>query len=299
MTSTCERVRAEDGIALAADVYRHEAAHAVVILLHGGGQNRHAWTTTARRLHARGYTVVAYDARGHGDSGWDPDGRYDLDRLASDLLAVRKHASDGRPPAVVGASLGGMTVLGTHLVAPADLWGAVVLVDITPRMEFHGARRVVSFMAAHPDGFETLGHAADVIAEYNRHRARPKNLDGLRKVLQQRDDGRWIWRWDPAFITSNFEFLQADPATGAEQFGAISELLIEGARRVRAPTLLIRGVHSDVTSQQSVEEFLEVVPHAEAVDVSGTGHMVAGDDNDAFTAAVAEFLDRTMDNSAD
>ncbi|MCV7152131.1 alpha/beta fold hydrolase [Mycolicibacterium pyrenivorans] len=299
MTSTFERVRTEDGTALAADIYRHESARAVVILLHGGGQNRHAWATTARRLHARGYTVVAYDARGHGDSEWDPDGRYDLDRLASDLLSVRKYASDDRPPAVVGASLGGMTVLGTHLVAPADLWGAVVLVDITPRMEFHGARRVVSFMAAHPDGFETLDAAADVIAEYNRHRARPKNLDGLRKVLRQRDDGRWIWRWDPAFITSNFEFLGGDPANGAEKFGVISELLIEGARRVRAPTLLVRGVHSDVTSQQSVEEFLEVVPHAEAVDVSGTGHMVAGDDNDAFTAAVAEFLDRTINNSAD
>ena len=299
MTATFERVRTEDGTALAADVYRHEAARAVVILLHGGGQNRHAWATTARRLHARGYTVVVYDARGHGDSEWDPDGRYDFDRLASDLLAVRRYASDDRPPAVVGASLGGMTVLGTHLVAPADLWGAVVLVDITPRMEFHGARRVVSFMAAHPDGFATLDDAADVIAEYNRHRTRPKNLDGLRKVLQQRADGRWIWRWDPAFITSNFDFLQGDPATGAEKFGAISELLIEGARRVQAPTLLIRGVHSDVTSQQSVEEFLEVVPHAETVDVSDTGHMVAGDDNDAFTSAVADFLDRTVNNSAD
>ncbi|MDY6869945.1 MAG: alpha/beta hydrolase [Actinomycetota bacterium] len=294
MISTFERIRTEDGTALVADIYRHEAARAVVLLLHGGGQNRHAWATTARRLHARGYTVVAYDARGHGDSEWDPEGRYDLDRLASDLLAVRRYASDDRPSAVVGASLGGMTVLGTHLVAPADLWGAVVLVDITPRMEFHGARRVVSFMAAHPDGFETLGDAADVIAEYNRHRARPKSLDGLRKVLRRRDDGRWIWRWDPAVITSTSEFLRGDPATGAEKFGAISELLIEGARHVRAPTLLVRGVHSDVTSQQSVEEFLEVVPHAEAVDVSGTGHMVAGDDNDAFTAAVAEFLGRTL-----
>jgi pimeloyl-ACP methyl ester carboxylesterase len=165
-------------------------------------------------------------------------------------------------------------------------------------MEFHGARRVVSFMAAHPDGFSTLDDAADVIAEFNPHRARPEKLDGLQKVLRQRDDGRWIWRWDPAFITSNFQFLQGDPATGAEKFDAISELLFEGARRVKAPTLLVRGVLSDVTSQQSVDEFLAVVPHAEAVDVSGTGHRVAGDDNDAFTAAVAGFLDRAIRASA-
>ncbi len=67
---------------------------------------------------------------------------------------------------------------------------------------------------------------------------------------------------------------------------------------MQAPTLLVRGLLSDVTSQHSVDEFLEVVPHAETVDVSGTGHMVAGDDNDAFTAAVAGFLDRTIGTSA-
>jgi len=34
------------------------------------------------------------------------------------------------------------------------------------------------------------------------------------------------------------------------------------------------------------------VPDAEFVDVAGTGHMVAGDDNDSFTDAVAKFLAR-------
>lgn len=95
-------------------------------------------------------------------------------------------------------------------------------------------------------------------------------------------------------MTSNFHFLRGDPAAGAEEFNAITDLLVDGARRVRAPTLLVRGVLSDVTSQQSVDEFLQVVPHAQTVDVSGTAHMVAGDDNDAFTAAVADFLDRTI-----
>jgi pimeloyl-ACP methyl ester carboxylesterase len=111
-------------------------------------------------------------------------------------------------------------------------------------------------------------------------------------VLRQRPDGRWVWRWDPAFVHSNFDFLRDGAAAGTEQFDAISHLLIDGARRVTAPTLLVRGLLSDVVSQATVEEFTHLVPHAETVDVSGTGHMIAGDDNDAFTAAVTDFLDR-------
>lgn len=286
------RIPTPDGISLATDCYRHPAARGVVVLLHGGGQNRHAWSATAERLHARGYTVVAYDARGHGDSDWDPDSRYDMQRLTSDLFTVRDHASPDRAPTVVGASLGGMTILGAHLVAPPDLWRAVVLVDVTPRLEMQGARRVVAFMAAHPEGFPTLGHAADVIAEYNPHRTRPENLEGLRKVLQQRSDGRWIWRWDPSFITSNFDFLRGNPDTGADEFEAMSAVLVEGARRLTAPTLLVRGLLSDVVSQQTVDEFAELVPHANTVDVTDAGHMIAGDNNDAFTAAIGDFLER-------
>ncbi|UMB70031.1 alpha/beta fold hydrolase [Mycobacterium paraterrae] len=294
MEATVTEYCTTSDVVLSADCYRHDPPADVVLLLHGGGQNRHAWTRTARRLHRLGYTVIAYDARGHGDSTWDPEGRYGLEVLAADLLALRGHLRGDRAPAVVGALMGGMTILGAHLAAPADLWSAVVLVDITPRMEFDGAQRVLSFMAAHPQGFDTLADAAAVIADYNPHRARPGTIDGLRKVLRQRDDGRWIWRWDPAFVTSSFQILQGDPTTGTANFDTMSELLIEGARRIQAPTLLVRGLHSDVTSQQSVEEFLDVVPHAETIDVSGTGHMVAGDDNDAFTAAVTDFLAREL-----
>ncbi|MGJ0119949.1 alpha/beta fold hydrolase [Williamsia sp. MIQD14] len=288
-----QRVQTEDNITLAADCYHHDDSSPVVLLLHGGGQNRHAWSASAQRLNGRGYTVVAYDARGHGDSDWDPDGKYDVERLAGDLNAIRKHFAADTPPAVVGASLGGMTILGAHLSAPASSWGAVVLVDVTPRLEIDGARRVVSFMAAYPDGFGTLGDAADVIAAYNPSRERASSHNGLRKVLRQRHDGRWVWRWDPAFVHSNFEFLRGEPTTGREQFDAISQLLIDGARRVTAPTLLVRGLLSDVVSAATVEEFKQLVPHAETVDVSGAGHMIAGDNNDAFTAAVTDFLSRS------
>ena len=91
-------VTGHHGVALVTDVYPHTSRDKPpVILLHGGGQNRHAWTKTARTIHAAGHHVVAYDTRGHGDSSWDPSGRYDTDDLAHDLLAVRDHCCGSRP----------------------------------------------------------------------------------------------------------------------------------------------------------------------------------------------------------
>ncbi len=43
-------------------------------------------------------------------------------------------------------------------------------------------------------------------------------------------------------------------------------------------------------SPEGVAEFLNAVPSARFVDVSGAGHMVAGDRNDVFTEAVVDFL---------
>jgi pimeloyl-ACP methyl ester carboxylesterase len=95
-------------------------------------------------------------------------------------------------------------------------------------------------------------------------------------------------------VTSNFQFLQGDLDDGAEEFEMMSAILVDGARRVSAPTLLVRGLLSDIVSEGTVKDFLTLVPHAQTVDVSGAGHMVAGDNNDAFSTAVVDFLDGTI-----
>jgi pimeloyl-ACP methyl ester carboxylesterase len=51
---------------------------------------------------------------------------------------------------------------------------------------------------------------------------------------------------------------------------------------------------SDVVSAEGVRDFLEKVPGAEFVELSEAGHTAAGDDNDAFSAAVAEFVSRPL-----
>lgn len=273
------------GVALAGESYG-DAADPPVILLHGGGQTRHAWRTSARLLADHGWQTHAIDLRGHGDSDWAPDGNYTIDAFAADLTAVAS-AMD-RAPVVVGASLGGITSLLAHADAgpPNSLLSGIVLVDVAPRIEAAGVERIGGFMTAHLEGFASLEEVADVVAAYNPHRPRPTDLSGLAKNVRQRDDGRWYWHWDPAFVTGRFG--SADETRSSM---LNSTRLQDAARSLTIPTLLVRGRMSDLLSAEGAQELLALVPHARLVDVAGAGHMVAGDRNDLFNDAVAEFLD--------
>ena len=73
---------------LVADVFGENGPP--VVLLHGGGQTRHAWRSTANQLAKQGWTAYAIDQRGHGDSEWVKDGAYSFQEFAGDLKAVAK-----------------------------------------------------------------------------------------------------------------------------------------------------------------------------------------------------------------
>lgn len=246
-----------------------------VLLLHGGGQTRHAWGGTANALAQQGWYAVALDLRGHGDSEWCPEGDYMIDTYVADLHKVLTNFR--QKPVLVGASLGGMTSLVAEGESPEPVSSALVLVDITPRIEQEGADRILAFMTAYPNGFASLEEAADHVASYIPHRPRPKDYSGLAKNLRLGPDGRYRWHWDPNMI--NPRRRRRDP-----------ERMLAAARALKVPTLLVRGKISDVVSDDTTREFLETAPHAKYVDVAEAGHMVAGDRNDVFSKAVIEFL---------
>ena len=270
------RLAVGDGIEIAADVWGDPAADPVVFL-HGGGQTRHAWGDTARHLAERGFHALTLDLRGHGESSWASDGDYRLDAFVRDLREVL--ATLGRPAAVVGASLGGMTALLAAGEAPQSRVSALVLVDIAARIERQGADRIVSFMLSRPEGFASLDEAADAIAAYQPQRRRPRDPSGLAKNLRLGPDGRWRWHWDPRFLTG----------VGSPGSGDTPTRLDDAARNLTVPTLLVRGRLSDLLSEEGARHFLDLVPHASFTDVAGAGHMVAGDRNDLFTQAVIDF----------
>lgn len=274
------------GVRLAVDLWGG-ASDPPVVFLHGAGQSRRAWDEAAATVAAAGWHAVTVDHRGHGDSEWPLEADYEFEHFADDLHAVI--GSFQQRPVVVGASLGGLAALVAQGRSTEQLYRGLVLVDVTPRMELAGVQRIMGFMSAHPDGFASLDEASAVIAQYT-GRPQPSSTDGLRQVLRQRPDGRWGWHWDVRFLDRKTAAVQA--ATEAtERYEEMRRGLLDAARRVEVPTLVVRGVQSDLVTPEAVEELLEAVPQASFVDVAGAGHMVAGDQNDRFVDAVVNFLD--------
>jgi pimeloyl-ACP methyl ester carboxylesterase len=271
-----------DDLVLVADEWNRGAPSAAgrptVLMLHGGGQNRFSWKNTGQILSDEGFHVVAMDSRGHGDSDRSPDATYTVDALCADVLRVLEQI--GRPVVLIGASMGGMTGILVADAAGPEKVTKLVLVDVVPRYEKDGSARIRDFMFSHVHGFGSLDEAADAVAAYLPHRTKPRSPEGLKKNLRRRD-GRWYWHWDPKFLTA-----PADNAFVRE------EKLEQAAIDLTIPILLIRGKLSDVVSPEGVKDFLDKVPRAEFVELSDAGHTAAGDDNDAFSQAVVQFVSR-------
>ena len=62
--------------------------------------------------------------------------------------------------------------------------------------------------------------------------------------------------------------------------------------------LLISGGRSDLVSDDTVAHFLQLVPQAEHIRLPEATHMLAGDDNDAFTDTLLAFLRAQFPTSA-
>ena len=277
-TAQVVRIEVAPGVTLVGDLWG-AGGDPFVLMTHGGGQTRHSWGSTAAMLAARGYEVLSLDMRGHGDSGWSPDGVYQIERYAADVAAVVRRRAAG-PAVLIGASMGGLA----SLVAAPELReqvAALILVDVAARVRAEGAERILGFMRRHIGGFSTLEEAADAIAAYRPGRPRPKDHSGLAKNLRFRD-GRYAWHWDPAILGRRDAGGDALPHA----------ILDAAAEAVTTPTLLVHGRLSDVVDDASIAHLQERIAHLQVSHVRDAGHMIVGDNNAVFEATILDFLER-------
>ena len=288
-----------------------DPTHPLVVLLHGGGQTRFSWTKTCQLVSRSGFCCVAVDQKGHGESYFDrselvgdQQTNYGFFNYAEDLdRLIDMLGAQDRKPFIVGASLGGMATLASN--TGQSLAGGIVLVDVTPKLEIKGVARVLGFMKSTMErGFASIEEAAQIVASYQPHRPQAQQMkeaahsqdtsslfQGLKKNLRRiivGDEERFTWHYDPQFIVERSHTDEQSPEQQAE-LNRGEAVLTYVARNVTCPTLLIRGKMTDMISEEGAQQLLEVIPHAELVDVQA-GHMIAGDSNDVFTSELLKFL---------
>ncbi len=111
----------------------------LVLLVHGGGQTRHIWNEAAAALVKAGRQVIAIDLRGHGESEWPADGRYEFGAYVEDLRAVLAQLPSR--PVIVGASLGGWVAAVALGEEGGHLASGLILVDAPPDLDLSNIRK--------------------------------------------------------------------------------------------------------------------------------------------------------------
>lgn len=153
ITSKTVEFSGKGGITLVADEWSPENPDSqTILMLHGGGQNRHSWKKTGQVLGDQGFHVVAVDTRGHGDSDRSPNADYAVETLAADVHALIEVV--GPPVVIIGASMGPHR----HPGRQRGRTGAGHQIGVgrrRPRFEKTGSARIRDFMFNHVHGFDS------------------------------------------------------------------------------------------------------------------------------------------------
>jgi pimeloyl-ACP methyl ester carboxylesterase len=258
-----------------------------LLFLHGFGNEAHIWDDFAPGV-APFYATLALDHRGHGDSAWDPERRYEHDAMVADVEAVTAALGISRL-VVIGHSLGGRIATlfaGRHPERMAGL----VLVDIGPEVDARGRMRIRQDVEAN------VAPVFGSVDEYARALslaypvARGNVLQRMaRHGLSRRDDGRFELKMDPA-LRGGFGAPESSADADAREKETAAALW-DALARIPCPTLVVRGAASDILSPEVADRMVEeVLPNGRLAVVGRAGHSVMTDNPEGFRDAVADFV---------
>jgi pimeloyl-ACP methyl ester carboxylesterase len=250
-----------------------------IVLLHGGAQNAHTWDTVALALDR---PLVAIDLPGHGHSDHRSDGPFSPRDNARDVaVAIRSLAPDARM--VVGMSLGGLTTIALTSHDP-EIVRKVALVDVTPGVDRDKAAPIAQFIAG-PESFESFDEILARTIEFNPTRSEQSLRRGVLHNAVERDDGRWIWRYQRPAIS---EGAPADELEIPADFAT----LWDDVGGIRVPLMLVRGAAvGTVVDDADAAELLRRQPEARIEIVEGAGHSIQGDRPVELAALLGDFVD--------
>jgi pimeloyl-ACP methyl ester carboxylesterase len=257
-----------------------------LLLLHGFGNEAHIWDDFAPIV-APHYRTLALDHRGHGDSEWDPEGRYEHETLVADVEAVCS-ALDIERLVLVGHSLGGRISTLFAGKYPERMAG-LVLVDIGPELDPRGILRIRQDVESDREPvFASLEEYARMLS-LAYPATKPETLMHMaRHSAKQRDDGRYELKIDPAWRGA-MGFHETEDEREAREV-EMTRAQWAALERIQCPTLVVRGAASDVFGPDVADRMVdEVLSKGQLAIVPRAGHSVMSDNPEGFNQAVGAF----------
>jgi pimeloyl-ACP methyl ester carboxylesterase len=217
------------------------------------------------------YRVLAIDMRGHGDSGWDPKGRYLVEDHVGDLEGVVQQLGL-RDLTLWGNSTGGRVVqvfAGKH----PELVSRVISEDVGPERPRQIADNYAKRVQQEQAGWASEEELLAQLRKTN-PRMSPLVLEPyVRYGTKQRADGRIEWKRDPQLVN-----------------GFVATDLWRFVRNIKAPILYIIGGRSNIVPPETQEELKKTLPNAQLITVPDVGHYPSDEKPDEVVGMVTKFL---------
>ena len=226
------------------------------LLLHGIGNYGRYWDLFAEAVGDR-LTLVAPDARGHGESGRPADG-YAPSDFTADALAVLD--SLGIVDAVVvGHSMGGTHSINLAVRHPERV-RALVIVDASPEPLPAGAERARRLVTGRPARFADREEARAYLERTSPGYAAAVYENRMAFALRE-EHGELVWRSDPAALGR----IMSGRMPTEDRWNALAA--------IRCPTLVVRGTRSNVLSEEVAQEMVRTLADGRLMELEA-GHNV-------------------------
>jgi pimeloyl-ACP methyl ester carboxylesterase len=260
-----------------------------IVLVHGFLDQAQSWKFFVAELLQRApgpLWIIAPDCRGHGDSGWIgaggyyhfPDYVYDLDCVISALGIARFH--------LVGHSMGGTISFLYGGAFPERLVKLVLIEGVgPPGMEFAEAplrmgRWIDELRERGRDHFReytSVEAGAGQLRQTNPRLAKEFAVELARAGMKRRDNGKWVWKFDPLHRTA-----APQPFYTAQA--------LEFFRRIACPVLIVDGAESRQSRRTDKLQRYEAIADHRMITIEHAGHMVHQDNPAALAEAIASFF---------
>jgi pimeloyl-ACP methyl ester carboxylesterase len=243
-----------------------------LILIHGISRHAHTFDHIAPDF-ARDYRVIAYDMRGHGDSGWSPEGAYLVEDHVKDLEGLVRQLGLRRLT-LMGNSTGGRVVqvfAGLH----RDMVDRLIVEDVGPERPQDISDNFARQVRQEADGWASEDELVKQLVAQNRRTSETQLRTYAHFGTKSRADGRIVWKRDPNLVK-----------------GFVPTELWQYISRITSPTLYVIGGASRIVPAETQERLKKTLPDVEIVTMPGLGHYPSEEDKAGFLAIANRFLKR-------